>query len=347
MLTGRGGDFLIIDDPLNPEEAASDVQRQRVNDWFDGTLLSRLIDKRRGCIVVIMRRLHEDDLVGHLLDRGGDDWEVLSFPAIAERDETFAIRTPLGVHTHARRAGDVLPPEREPLAVLEELRRSLGAYNFAGQYEQSLRPLGGGMIREGWFGSYTAETRPAAFERIVQSWDTASKATELADFSVCTTWGATDDDRYFLLDVFREKLEYPALKRMVVDLHARWQPRTVLIEDNASGIQLIQDLRHDGLHAATPYMPQAEKVMRLLAQTPTIEQGRVNLPDHAPWHAAYVYELTSFPKARHDDQADSTAQAFVWLARGVPNHGLLRYAQQDLRRMRAGGYQPGCSIRSS
>ncbi len=334
VLTGRGGDFLIVDDPLKPDEAVSDVQRQKVNDWFDGTLLSRLNDKRRGTIVVIMQRLHEDDLVGHLLDRG-DDWEVLSFPAIAECDETFAIATPVGTHTHHRRVGDVLHPEREPLAVLDGLRRSLGAYHFAGQYQQSPRPLGGGLVKEDWFGTYTLETRPAAFERIVQSWDTASKATELADFSVCTTWGATDDDRYFLLDVFRVRLEYPDLKRAVRDLHARYQPQTVLIEDKASGIQLIQDLRRDGLHAVTPYKPQVEKVMRLLAQTPTIEAGRVLLPDVAPWRAAYLHELTSFPKGRHDDQVDSTAQALEWFSTGGKVPGLIRFAREEMKRIRA------------
>lgn len=333
VLTGRGGDYLIVDDPLKPDEAVSDTQRQKVNDWFDGTLSSRLNDKQRGCIIVIMQRLHEDDLVGHLLERG--EWEVLSFPAIAEAEQVFEIRTPFGVRRHRREVGDVLHPAREPLAVLDALRTSLGAYNFAGQYQQSPRPFGGGMIKEEWFSSYTAETRPVAFERIVQSWDTASKATELADYSVCTTWGATDDDRYYLLDVFREKLEYPDLKRAVIALHTRWQPRTVLIEDKASGIQLIQDLRYDGLSAVTPYTPQAEKIMRLLAQTPTIEQGRVYLPDQAAWRAAYLHELTSFPKGKNDDQADSTAQALEWFASAGKMPGLLRFARQELAKIRA------------
>ncbi len=330
VLTGRGADFLIIDDPLKPDEAVSDIKRAHVNEWYDGTLVSRLNDKERGCVIIIMQRLHEDDLVGHLLER--EPWEVLSFPAIAERDESFEIRTAFGSYTHQRRVGDLLHPERESQETIDSLRRTLGEYHFAGQYQQSPRPLGGGMVKEAWFRTYTSESLPKNFERIIQSWDTASKATELADYSVCTTWGATEDDHYYLLDVFRAKLEYPDLKRMVRELHTRWKPRTILIEDRASGIQLIQDLRHDGLSAVTPYKPQAEKVMRMLAQTPTIEQGLVHLPETAPWRADYIRELTSFPKAKYDDQADSTAQALEWFATNGKTPGIIRYYQQEAKR---------------
>lgn len=114
VLTGRGADIIIIDDPLKPDEALSDTQRKFVNDWYQHTLCSRLNDKRRGCIIPIMQRLHEDDLVGHVL--GKEHWEVLRFPAIAEEDETHVIETPYGTRTFKRRAGEALHSEREPLA---------------------------------------------------------------------------------------------------------------------------------------------------------------------------------------------------------------------------------------
>ncbi len=120
-LTGRGADFIIVDDPLKADEAVSDAARNRVNEWFDTTLLSRLNSKSTGVIIVIMQRLHEDDLVGHLLARGG--WEVLSLPAIAPEDEVHDIETPFGQRRFSRKKGEALHPGRESLATLEEVRR--------------------------------------------------------------------------------------------------------------------------------------------------------------------------------------------------------------------------------
>jgi len=186
VLTGRGADIILIDDPLKPEEALSDAQRKAVNDWYDHTLYSRQNDKRRGAIVIIMQRLNEDDLVGHVLAQ--EEWEVLRFPAIAETEEVHQIETIWGQESFRRRRGEALQPDREPLETLEPIRRTIGPYNFAGQYQQSPAPLGGGLVKAEWFKRYRENDRPE-FDRIVQSWDTANKATELSDFSVCTTWG--------------------------------------------------------------------------------------------------------------------------------------------------------------
>jgi hypothetical protein len=185
VLTGRGADMIIIDDPLKPEEALSQAQRQAVGEWYDHTLYSRLNDTRTGAIILIMHRLHEDDLVGHVLAQ--EDWEIVRFPAIAEDDQTYGVGTELGWHSFTRRRGEALHPERQPLAILEKIRRTIGEYNFAGQYQQAPAPQGGGMVKAAWFRSYAANERPDTFDRIVQSWDTANKASELSDFSVCTT----------------------------------------------------------------------------------------------------------------------------------------------------------------
>ena len=133
VLTGRGADIIIIDDPLKPEEALSQAPRQAANEWFDHTLYSRLNDKRKGAIVLIMHRLHEDDLVGHVLAQ--EPWEVVRFPAIAEDDETHMIEAPLESRCVTRAHGEALHPEREPLDMLEQIRRTIGEYNFAGQYQ--------------------------------------------------------------------------------------------------------------------------------------------------------------------------------------------------------------------
>jgi hypothetical protein len=212
VLTGRGADVIMIDDPLKPEEALSKLRRDATNEWYDHTLYSRQNDKRWGAIVIIMQRLNEDDLVGHVL--GQEAWEVVCFPAIAEAEEVHEIDTIWGPRRFTRRRGEALHPEREPLATLEHIRRTIGEYNFAGQYQQSPAPLGGGLVKEAWFKRYSENERPERFERIVQSWDTANKATELSDFSVCTTWGVQGKNLY-LLGLLRRRLEYPALKRAV------------------------------------------------------------------------------------------------------------------------------------
>jgi predicted phage terminase large subunit-like protein len=313
VLTGRGADLIVIDDPLKPEEALSQIQRRAANEWFDHTLYSRLNDKQKGAIVLIMHRLHEDDLAGHVLAQ--EKWEVVRLPAIAEEDESWRVETVFGPRSFGRRAGEVLHPEREPQDMLEQIRRTLGEYNFAGQYQQAPAPQGGGMVKAAWFRHYPANERPEQFDRIVQSWDTANKASELSDFSVCTSWGIKGKDLY-LLHVLRRRLEYPALKRAVVEQARAWGATVVLIEDKASGTQLTQELVGAGLHAVTRYQPQGDKTMRMHAQTAMIENGFVHLPKDAAWLPDYLHELTVFPGGKYDDQVDATAQFLDWFKRG-------------------------------
>src|SRR5437879_846096 len=331
VLTGRGADIILIDDPLKPEEALSDAQRKAANEWYDHTLYSRLNDKRHGAIVIIMQRLHEDDLVGHVLAQEG--WEILSFPAIAEADEVHRIETIWGEQCFRRRQGEALHPDREPLDTLDRIRRTIGEYNFAGQYQQSPAPLGGGLVKAEWFKRYRENERPERFDRIVQSWDTANKATELSDFSVCTTWGVKGKD-LFLLAVFRRRLEYPALKRAVREQLSLFGANEVLIEDKASGTQLIQELIADGCHGVTRYQPTTDKIMRLNSQTGVIENGFVHIPETAPWLAEYLHEMTVFPNGKHDDQVDSTAQFLDWSNKPFPNQGFYEWARRQAERYR-------------
>src|SRR5215471_6209271 len=315
VLTGRGADIIVIDDPLKPEEALSEAQRKAANEWYDHTLYSRLNDKRHGGIALIMQRLHEEDLVGHVLAQ--EQWEVLSFAAIAEADEVHPIETIWGPQCYRRRRGEPLHPDREPLETLDRIRRTIGEYHFAGQYQQSPAPPGGGLVKAEWFKRYRESERPERFDRIVQSWDTANKATELSDFSVCTTWGVRGKD-LFLIGLFRRRLEYPALKRAVREQQSLYGANEVLIEDKASGTQLIQELIADGCHGVRRYQPACDKIMRLNAQTAVIENGFVHIPEAAPWVAEYLHEMAVFPKGKHDDQVDSTAQFLDWFQAPVP-----------------------------
>jgi predicted phage terminase large subunit-like protein len=333
VLTGRGADFIIIDDPLKPDEALSETQRNAVNDWFDHTLYSRLNDKKNGRIIIIMQRLHEDDLVGHVLEQ--EDWELVRLPAIAEEDETHLIESPYGSRTVYRKAGEALHPEREPLAVLDHLRRTIGEYNFAGQYQQQPAPLGGGMVKAEWFKTYVPGEEPSKFDMVFQSWDTANKSTELSDFSVCTTWGRKNK-KFYLLHVLRQRMDYPDLKRAVRSQADRFRPSVTLIEDKASGTQLIQELIREGVHGVTRYDPSMEKIMRLHSVTSMIENGFVYLPTEADWLDVYIHELTVFPHGKHDDQADSTSQALDWAKQTPSRLPLEGFYERYLLKLRLG-----------
>jgi predicted phage terminase large subunit-like protein len=159
---------------------------------------------------------------------------------------------------------------------------------------------------------------PEKFDLVFQSWDTANKPTELSDYSVCTTWGVKEKHTY-LLHVCRKRLGYPELKRAVLEQTEAFSPTTILIEDKASGTQLIQELISEGEHAIKKYEPTMDKTMRMYSVTSTIENGFVHLPDKTAWLGEYLHELTSFPKGKYDDQADSTSQALDWFKQNCMN----------------------------
>ena len=312
VLTGRGADIIIIDDPLKADDAQSDSRRRSVNARYDDTLRTRLNNQESGAIILVMQRLHADDLVAHVQEH--ESWDVLSFPARAEQDELYSFSTLYGRRRIQRRTGDILQPELMSLEKLEQQRRGMTDYNFAAQCQQNPQPPSGFMVKRDYLRFYGPEEEPDHFDQIIQSWDTANKDTELANFSVCTTWGLKDQI-LFLLDVFRDKLEFPALRRKILELTQLYRATVVLIEDKASGTALIQELR-----AATFTNVQAapalygDKVMRLWAQTAKIERGFVRFPKAAEWLDEYLRELTTFPNSRYDDQVDSTVFALAWVS---------------------------------
>jgi predicted phage terminase large subunit-like protein len=309
-LTGRGGNVLIIDDPLKSDDAFSEAKRSAANEWFDGTLYSRLDDKREGVIIVVMQRLHLEDLAGHLLVQGS--WVHLDLPAIAEIDEQI----PIGPNKiHLRRAGELLHPQRESMRELDGLRNALGNLRFSAHYQQRPVPLESEIIKWGWFRSFDSYPLPQPGDEIVQSWDTAYKAEELSDYSVCTTW-LVQDNLYYLIDVLREKLVYPDLKKKVIQ-HARsYKPDVVLIENKGSGIALVDDLSREnapGMPRPIAVDPESDKVTRMATQAAKIEGGRVFLPSSAGWLDQFKSELLQFPRGQHDDQVDSLSQFLNWI----------------------------------
>jgi predicted phage terminase large subunit-like protein len=311
VLTGRGAEMIVLDDPQKPDSAMSATERKSVNDWYDNSLLSRLNSKEEGSIIIVMQRLHQDDLVGHVLEQG--DWEVLSFPAIADQDESFEIESIFGRRLFHRREGEALHPERESLETLKNIRATIGEYNFSSQYQQCPIPVGGAMVKTDWLRFYEPGSEPE-FSHVIQSWDTANKAGELNDYSVCTTWGVENRRKYYLLDVFRGRLDFPGLKKAAAEQQRKHDPTTVLVEDRASGTQLIQELKAEGIYIVKPYLPPpgTDKVMRLHAQTALFESGNVLFPKSASWLPEYLRELAAFPGGKFDDQVDSTTQALEY-----------------------------------
>jgi predicted phage terminase large subunit-like protein len=311
-LTGRGGDLIVIDDPLKPDDAYSETKRNAANEWFKNTLLSRLDDKRTGAIVIVMQRVHMDDLTGFVTSQS-DEWEVLTLPAIAEIDEVIPISA---TEFHRRKAGEALSPVREPLSVLEDLKVQLGSDAFSAQYQQMPVPPGGAMIKRHWIKRYV-ELPPRERSLILQSWDTASKGGPQNDFSVCTTWFVSRDRRWYLIDVWRKRVDYPELKAAVRTLASRHAANRVLVEDAGAGISLVQELLGE-VSGILAVKPDRDKIVRMSVVSAKFESGLVFLPEGASWLADFEAELFAFPGSRHDDQCDSVSQALADDNFGLP-----------------------------
>ncbi len=300
-ITGRGAHLLLIDDPIkNRKDADSPVMRKTLEDWYTSTAYTRL--QPGGAVILIQTRWHADDLAARLLkEHGHEGWEILNLPAVAEAGDQLE-----------RPEGTALWPEAYPLPDLERIKKTVGTMDWSALYQQRPVPAEGGIIKLAWFKRY--RTAPARFTRIVQSWDTAFKPGQLNDPSVCLTWGEVTNGDLFLLDVQRRRLEYPDLKRTARSLADKWRPMAILVEDKGSGQSLVQDMRRESRWPVIAIDPEGDKTTRLSVVSPYIEAGRVHLPESAPWLADYETELTLFPAAAHDDQADATSQFLGWIA---------------------------------
>jgi predicted phage terminase large subunit-like protein len=236
------------------------------------------------------------------------------------------VETPYGTFTHRRREGEALHPERESLRELERLRQALGPEQFAAQYLQAPMPQGGEVIKLDWFRRYTPDQLPASFEQVLQSWDPSGKVKAVNDPSVCTTWGIYAR-ALWLVDVFRARLEYPELKQAIIARAQHFKASTVLIEEEGSGIALLQDLKREGLTTVQGMLPVADKIMRMRMQIAMIKNGFVHIPQNVPWLPDYSHELIMFPKGKHDDQVDSTIQALQWFSQKLSEPPAITYCR--------------------
>jgi len=299
--TGKGGDFLIVDDPHNPREAESDVQRQSAIEWFDQTFSTRLNDKRRGVIIVVMQRLHERDLTGHLLS-GTEKWDHLCLPAVAEKHTV--VNFPSGRQVE-REDQSLLWPEREGPEQIASMQGRLGSYGFAGQYQQSPSPREGGMVKRDWWRRFT---NPPVFDKLIQSWDLAFKGTTDSDWVVGQVWGMAGANAY-LVDQVRGKMDISETIRAIIDMTAKHpKTRAKYVEDKANGPAVIALLKNR-IPGLIPVNPEGGKIVRANAVAPFIESGNVYLADDAPWVLDFIEEWAVFPAGANDDQVDAASQA--------------------------------------
>lgn len=299
--TGEGGDRLICDDPHQIQDAHSATKLEAAVTWWDETMSSRLNDPQASCRVVVMQRVHERDLAGHLAGRDG--WHVLCLPARFESDHPRRYpRDP------RRRPGELLWPQRFGEREIKTLERDLGSYAAAGQLQQRPAPAGGGMIKRGWFRTYRAV--PADLDEIVQSWDCAFKDETTSDYVVGQVWARRGGERY-LLDVLRDQLDFPATCQAIRSLSAKWpEARLKLVEDKANGPAVIAALRRE-VGGLVPVEPQGGKIARAAACSPAIEAGNVYVPEQAPWLEDFLGEIGRFPNGAYDDQVDAMTQALL------------------------------------
>lgn len=289
-MSGRFQGAIVIDDPHKPGEANSDVMRQNVIDWFSTTMESRK-NRPDTPIIVIMQRLHANDLAGWLLAGGnGETWEHLNIPAETAEGESFWT-------------------EQFPW---EDLKRKevSNRYVYAGQYMQNPAPVGGGIFKDEWWQYYDAS--PTFKWRGIYA-DTAMKTKEQNDFSVFQCWGVTDNSKAYLLDMIRGKWEAPELLAQARAFWNKHKPgqstlRHMKVEDKSSGTGLIQTLKREGV-PVLPIQRSIDKVTRAMDAAPSIEAGHVYLPRNAPFISDLLTEATQFPNAAHDDTLDPLMDA--------------------------------------
>lgn len=299
-VTGKGCDILIVDDPHNPLQVLSDVERVSAIRHFDYVLSTRLDDPKRGAIVVVMQRLHEEDLTGHLLAQYG--WEHICLAAEAERHEVW--KFPVSKRVIERLPGDLLWPERFSPEVLEQFKVRLGSYAYAGQFQQRPSPAEGGILKRNWWRRF--ETAPERFDEMVQSWDFTFKDSKGSDFVVGQVWGRIGANKY-LLDQVRGRFSFTASIAAMRALTLRWPSAYLkLVEDKANGPAIIDALRNE-LSGIVAVSVQGSKEARAQAAAPDLEAGNYWLPK-TDWADEFIEEAASFPNGAHDDMVDAWSQ---------------------------------------
>src|SRR6516164_609261 len=311
-LTGRGGDVLIIDDPVKANDANSIVALEGAIDWFRSTALSRLDDPGKSIIIVTMQRLHMNDLSGILIEGG---WPQLVLPAIATEPKDYVVADGEVYH---RPVDELLKPDRDSMEALDEIKREAGSRVFAAQYQQKPTPPDGNMIKAAWLKRYQVALDRTSYRHVVLSCDPAGKPGILNDYTAITIAGVVNKELH-LLHVARGHWSVLQMRDQISALAQEWKPDLVLIEDTSSGMGLIQLLREQTSLSIVGRHPKDDKETRMSRHQGRFEAGRVLLPVEAPWLAEFESELLSFPSGRYDDQVDAFMLLLDWFSENEPN----------------------------
>lgn len=297
-ITGKGADIFVIDDPVkNSEEANSQTYRDKTWEWYQSTAYTRL--EPHGSIILIMTRWHEDDLAGRIIKKmqnnKSEQWEIINLPAIAEEKDLLN-----------RKPDEPLWPERFDLKELYRIKETTGSYYWSALYQQRPQPPGGGLLKRSWIKYYEQNELPPLEElRVYQSWDLAISTKETADYTVCTTVGVTGDNQVYVLDCYRERIDFPTQVKMVEKLAEKWNPLQIGIESNAYQKALPQQLKETTMLPIKELNRTKDKVTRISAGFVHFENGKVLLPKTLPELENFINEYVYFPQGKHDDMLDS------------------------------------------
>lgn len=308
--TGEGGDRLVIDDANNIKDVVSSVSRKGTNDWWDSVMPTRLNDPKSGAKVLIAQRSHSDDLIGHIKETSSEDYTWLVLPA--EFEPSTRCSTVLGFTDPRTEENELLWPARYGRKEIGQLKRDLGSYAFAAQFQQRPSPISGGILKRHWWRYYTERPKPSDFDFIFQSWDMAFKDLRSSDYVCGQVWGVKDANRT-LLDEVHERLDFVRTLEAVRRLTMRW-PKALLklVEDKANGTAVINMLK-DEISGLVAWNPEGSKESRAFAVSPEVESGNVYLPSSSicPWIDEWIEELAAFPNGAHDDRVDAFTQAML------------------------------------
>lgn len=305
-ITGMGGEYIIIDDPVkNREEANSVTYREKLWDWYTSTLYTRM--EREGCILVTLTRWHEDDLAGRLLEKmqeeDGDIWTILNLPAICEEDkQSYDIREP----------GEALWPAKYNIKELKRIKTTVGTYDWSALYQQRPQPAEGAIFKREWMNN-TYKQLPHQ-NMIIQSWDLPFVKTDGSAKCACLVMGRSGSQIY-IIDLLNDKMEFTENVMAIRTMTAKHpKARAKVVENKANGPAIISLLKKE-IPGIVEFNPKGSKEERAISVTPYFEAGNVFLPEPsiAPWVHDFIEDLLCFPSGKYKDTVDATVQGILYL----------------------------------